>query len=192
MFAHTYGAERLKPRRPRQPGPDLPERPETRPQRRLTPSRRSLYLHYGASKQEYRDRRPNGTGDRAASGNQAASAARAGAAPRACCAGLEEFLSPKLFKALSDPRRLSLLVRLSEEGRPCTVGQIAEGSGIDLSVVSRHLAVLREAGVISCEKQGKEVWCRVQTGATAQILRDLADALEACCPTCPPDERTTP
>ena len=112
--------------------------------------------------------------------------------PGSCCAGLQALLSPKLFKALSDPRRLSLLVRLADEGRPCTVGQLAKGSGIDLSVVSRHLAALREAGVITCEKQGKEVWCSVQTGAVAQMLRDLADALEACCPSPHPVERTTP
>jgi DNA-binding transcriptional ArsR family regulator len=100
-----------------------------------------------------------------------------------CCgSGLQKLLSPQLFRALADPRRLSLLVRLADEGRPCTVGQLAEGSGVDLSVVSRHLATLREAGVITCEKQGKEVWCTVQAGAVARILRDLADALETCCP----------
>ena len=108
-----------------------------------------------------------------------------------CCAsGLQEFLSPQLFKALADPRRLSLLVRLADEGRPCTVSQIADGSGVDLSVVSRHLAILRDAGVIRCEKQGKEVRCMVQTGAVAQILRSLAGALEACCPAGDPSEDT--
>ena len=91
-------------------------------------------------------------------------------------------LSPKLFKALSDPRRLALLIRLAESGEACTVSAIADGAGVDLSVVSRHLAILRDAGVIRCEKQGKEVRCVVQTGALASILRDLASALEACCP----------
>lgn len=100
----------------------------------------------------------------------------------ACCSGLEDLLSPKLFKALSDPKRLSLLARLAEGREACTVGQMAQGSGVDLSVVSRHLAILREAGVIRCEKRGKEVWCVVQTGAVVKILRDLAAALEACCP----------
>jgi DNA-binding transcriptional ArsR family regulator len=118
--------------------------------------------------------------------------AEEGAARHDCCAGLQTLLSPRLFKALSDPRRISLLVRLAEEGRPCTVGQLASGSGVDLSVVSRHLAALREAGVITCEKQGKEVWCSVQTGAVTRLLRDLADALESCCPSPPPHERTTP
>jgi DNA-binding transcriptional ArsR family regulator len=104
-----------------------------------------------------------------------------------CCAGLKRLLEPKLFKALSDPNRLSLLVRLAEQREACTVGALAEGSGVDMSVVSRHLGILRDARVIDCQKRGKEVWCVVQTGIIAKLLRDLADALDACCPTgvCP-------
>ncbi|MHB8059873.1 MAG: ArsR/SmtB family transcription factor [Gaiellaceae bacterium] len=94
---------------------------------------------------------------------------------------LARLLSPQLFRALSDPTRVSLFLRLTEQREPCTVGQIAQGSGVDLSVVSRHLSILREAGLIRCEKQGKEVWCTVETAAITEILRDLADALEACC-----------
>ena len=99
-----------------------------------------------------------------------------------CCGDLASLLSPKLFKALSDSKRLALLIRLAEERRPCTVGQVAQGSGVDLSVVSRHLAILREVGIIGCVKRGKEVWCTMQTGAVARLLRDLAAALDACCP----------
>ncbi len=104
-----------------------------------------------------------------------------------CCSGLTSLLSPKLFKALADPKRVSLLVRLAEQREPCTVGLAAEGSGVDMSVVSRHLAILRDAGIIQCQKRGKEVWCSVQTSTLAKLLRDLADALDACCPsgTCP-------
>ena len=99
-----------------------------------------------------------------------------------CGAGLSALLSPRLFKALADPTRLSLLVRLAEAGSPATVSQLADGSGVDMSVVSRHLAVLREAGIIACTRQGKEVYCRMHATAVTQILRDLAAALEACCP----------
>ena len=98
-----------------------------------------------------------------------------------CNRRLSALLSPRLFKALSDTKRLWLLMRLAEEKQPRTVGYLAEGSGIDMSVVSRHLALLREAGVISCVKQGKEVWCVVNRNAVVQMLRELADALEACC-----------
>jgi len=100
-----------------------------------------------------------------------------------CCSALKGLLSPKVFKALSDPKRLSLLVRLAEQRDPCTVSLVAQGSGVDLSVVSRHLAILRDAGIIDCQKHGKEVWCTVQAGTVAKLLRDLADALDACCPT---------
>ena len=103
-------------------------------------------------------------------------------AATSCCSGLAPHLPPRLFKALSDPKRLSLFVRLAERREPCTVGEIAEGSNIDLSVVSRHLSMLREAGLIECEKQGKEVRCCVRAKAVANLLRTLADALEACCP----------
>ncbi len=107
---------------------------------------------------------------------------RTGRSATACCGGLENLLSPKLFKALSDPRRLTLLIRLAEAGEACTISSVADGAGVDMSVVSRHLAILRDAGIIQCQKQGKEVWCVVQTRAVAKILRDLAAALEACCP----------
>jgi ArsR family transcriptional regulator len=91
-------------------------------------------------------------------------------------------LSPKLFKALGDSRRLSLLLRLAGASGPCTVSDIAGGSGVDLSVVSRHLAVLRDAGVIRCVKRGKEVWCSLEPSAVVRLLRGLADELERCCP----------
>jgi len=108
-------------------------------------------------------------------------AAKAGR-PEVCCAGLAKLLPPKLFKALSDPKRLSLLVRIAVKRAPSTISQIAEGSDIDLSVVSRHLAVLRDAGIIRCVKRGKEVWCTVESRAVVKALLELADALEACCP----------
>ena len=102
--------------------------------------------------------------------------------PQPCCSGLLSLLSPRLFKALSDPKRLSLLARLAEARRPCTIGNIAEGSDIDMSVVSRHLGLLRDAGIIRCVKRGKEVWCTIEKSSVVKMLRDLANALEACCP----------
>jgi ArsR family transcriptional regulator len=107
----------------------------------------------------------------------------------ACCSGLAQMLSPKLFKALGDPSRVGLLIRLAEAGGPCTVSDVAKGGNVDISVVSRHLAILREAGIIQCVKQGKEVMCTVQTDRLAGVLRDLADALEQCCPAKAPKKK---
>lgn len=100
----------------------------------------------------------------------------------ACCSGLSEMMSPRLFKALGDPSRVRLLVKLAEAGGPCTVSDLAKGGNVDISVVSRHLAVLRDTGIIDCVKQGKEVFCTVRTDWLAKVLRDLAGAIEVCCP----------
>ena len=94
---------------------------------------------------------------------------------------LEGLLDPVLFRALGDPNRVALLSRLGESGRPTTVTEAAGCCPVDLSVVSRHLAVLRDAGVLRAAKQGREVRYTVAPGLST-ALRALADALDACCP----------
>lgn len=91
-------------------------------------------------------------------------------------------LTPRLFKALCDPSRLAILARLAEACAPCTVSEIAKCCPINLSVVSRHLAQLRDAGVLCAEKRGKEVRYAVRARELAETLRAIADALEHCCP----------
>jgi ArsR family transcriptional regulator, arsenate/arsenite/antimonite-responsive transcriptional repressor len=99
-----------------------------------------------------------------------------------CCADLGSVLTPKLFKALCDPNRVALLVRLAESCAPCTVSQVAECCPINLSVVSRHLAQLRDAGILHAERHGKEVRYSVRGQELVQTLRAMADAIERCCP----------
>lgn len=99
-----------------------------------------------------------------------------------CCPGLDELMDPKLFKALSDPNRIALLARLAQSPCACTVSQMAECCPVSVSVVSRHLATLREAGVLESRKQGKEVYHSVRVPELVSALRGLADAIEACCP----------
>ena len=99
-----------------------------------------------------------------------------------CCSGLRDLLVPKFFKALGDPTRVAVLAQLAEEGCTCTVGQVASCLPVDLSVVSRHLGVLRDVGIVVAERRGKEVHYRVSYGALVSTLRQLADAIESCCP----------
>ncbi len=100
----------------------------------------------------------------------------------ACCGGIEAFLEPKLFKALCDPTRVAVLSRLTELAKESTVTQVAACCTVDLSVVSRHLSVLREAGIVESEKRGKQVYYRVRYQDLSTSLRKLADAIDACCP----------
>jgi ArsR family transcriptional regulator len=95
---------------------------------------------------------------------------------------LDDLLEPRVFRALSDPTRLRLLAALARCGRPCTVTEIAEGAGVDLSGVSRHLAALAAAGVLEAVRQGRQVSYQVRFTAVADMFRALAETLCSCCP----------
>ena len=75
-----------------------------------------------------------------------------------------------------------MLVRLAERGRPSTVSEIAGCCDVDLSVVSRHLAVLREARIVQATRRGREVLHEVRYAAMSSVLRRMADAIDDCCP----------
>jgi ArsR family transcriptional regulator len=111
---------------------------------------------------------------------------RPAANPRqaACRAGpLDALLAPALFRALSDPTRASLVACIAKCARGCTVSEVAECCAVDLSVVSRHLALLARSGVLDASKRGRTVYYSVRYGSLSQHLRDLAAALDACRPT---------
>jgi len=102
--------------------------------------------------------------------------------------GLERLLSPPLFKAMCDPNRIAILLFLSKRCAPLTVGEIAESLPVDVSVVSRHLSILRDAEILRVRKQGKQVRYSINSRKLIMTLRAIADAFEACCPDeCPPD-----
>ncbi len=98
-----------------------------------------------------------------------------------CCEPLGSVLSPRLFKALCDPNRVAILARLAESCGPSTVSQVAECCPVNLSVVSRHLAQLRDAGILHAEKRGKEVHYSIRAEELVSTLRAIADAIERCC-----------
>ena len=59
----------------------------------------------------------------------------------------------KIFKALADRNRLRILKML--EARPLCVCEITAVLGIAQSSVSRHLGILREAGLVDDKKEGQ-------------------------------------
>jgi ArsR family transcriptional regulator len=87
-------------------------------------------------------------------------------------------LGHQLFRALGDPTRVRLVDLLAERCRACSVSELAECLDVDLSVVSRHLALLRAAGVLRATKTGRSVLYEIQFDPLAETLRGIADALE--------------
>jgi ArsR family transcriptional regulator len=117
------------------------------------------------------------------------------ACPPACCSApiesvdeLRDLLSHQLFKALGDPNRIRLLLLIIERCRTCTVSELADCLTVDVSVVSRHLAMLRAAGVLHAQRDGKQVNYSLQYTHLAETLRGIADAIEACAPKTPKKE----
>lgn len=95
---------------------------------------------------------------------------------------IDSLLDPDLFKALGDPTRVGLLACLAKCGRYCSVGEVAECCSVDLSVVSRHLKQLEQAGILDSEREGRTVRYCVRFGELSAALRSLADAIDTCCP----------
>lgn len=65
-----------------------------------------------------------------------------------------------VLKALGHPTRLWMAEQLAE-GEKC-VCELAEFIDADFSTISKHLAVLRQAGVVVDEKRGKQVYYRLK------------------------------
>ena len=85
------------------------------------------------------------------------------------------------FKALAEPTRLAVVMRLACADAPMTVTEVSGCCGVHLSGVSRHLAALRAAGLVEVERQGREARYQLKRQQLCDMLRGFADALEGCC-----------
>lgn len=101
--------------------------------------------------------------------------------PAVCCSDIENLFPTGFFKALGDPNRIALMARLAICCDSKTVSELSDCCPTDLSVVSRHLGTLREAGIVESEKRGREVFYRLRYDQLAKSLRQMADAIEECC-----------
>jgi DNA-binding transcriptional ArsR family regulator len=79
-----------------------------------------------------------------------------------------------IFKALSDDTRRRVL-ELLRQG-PMTAGELADQFAVSKPTMSAHFAVLREAGLVSSEKQGKSVVYALQLSVLEDALLAFARA----------------
>ena len=80
---------------------------------------------------------------------------------------------PDAFRALGDPTRREIL-RLLRDG-PKTSGEIAEHFSSSWPTVSRHLAVLRDAGLILSERSGQQIVYELNTTVFQDLVERLMD-----------------
>ena len=84
------------------------------------------------------------------------------AAPPGKTAGMTQRLDAT-FAALADPTRRAILTMLLEDDMAVT--DVAEPFAMSLAAISKHLAVLAGAGLITQEKRGRVKWCKLDPDA---------------------------
>ncbi len=98
---------------------------------------------------------------------------------------LETALDSDLLKALSEPARVQILRALISRG-PQDVGQLSEPLPQERSVVSRHVKILEQAGLVRVEREGRHrVVHLVQEafiGRLEEILASVKRCVAVCCP----------
>lgn len=82
----------------------------------------------------------------------------------------------RVLKALAHPTRLFLVEALSE-GEQC-VCDLTARIGDDISTVSKHLTLLREAGVVSGERRGQQIFYSLRVPCVLDIFHCVAGVLD--------------
>ena len=79
------------------------------------------------------------------------------------------------LKALAHPVRLQIIELLKDGER--NVGSIMKVLSIQQSSLSRHLTVLREAGILKSRQQGTVIYYNIEDHGIFQVLRPIAEML---------------
>ncbi len=69
----------------------------------------------------------------------------------------------QIFAALADPTRRGILAMLLEDDMAVT--DVAHPFAMSLAAISKHLKVLAEAGLITQERRGRVIWCKLEPDA---------------------------
>lgn len=74
-----------------------------------------------------------------------------------------------LFRALSDPTRRSLFERLCRDGEQ-TVAALTAEAGVSQPAVSKHLGILKQAGLVSDRHAGRQTYYSARPESLATLL----------------------
>lgn len=73
-----------------------------------------------------------------------------------------------IFRTLADPTRRALFERLCREGEK-TVGVLTQGAGVSQPVVSKHLGMLKQAGLVRDRHEGRNTHYTARLDALAPL-----------------------
>ncbi|MBP7409064.1 MAG: helix-turn-helix transcriptional regulator [Flavobacteriales bacterium] len=82
----------------------------------------------------------------------------------------------ELLKVAAHPQRLAILDMLGGKKRMC-VNDLVEVLGIEQAILSQHLTLMRDKGLLGVEKEGRYSFYHLQQPGFLKIIKDL----ESCC-----------
>ena len=83
----------------------------------------------------------------------------------------------QVIKAMGHPTRLFIVDELAK-GERC-VCELRDMIGADISTVSKHLSVLKQAGLVEDEKRGLQVWYNLRVPCILNFFGCVEDVLRA-------------
>jgi ArsR family transcriptional regulator len=82
----------------------------------------------------------------------------------------------QVFKALAHPSRLLIVDELTQSER--CVRELTDLVGADMSTVSKHLSVLKAAGVVEDERRGAQIWYRLRMKCVSKFFGCVESELQ--------------
>lgn len=82
----------------------------------------------------------------------------------------------QVFKALAHPSRLLIIDELMQEEK--CVCELTALVGSDMSTVSKHLSVLKAAGVVQDERRGSQIWYRLRMKCVTKFFSCVESELQ--------------
>ena len=83
----------------------------------------------------------------------------------------------RIIKAMAHPTRLFIVDQLAQHEEKC-VCELTEMIGADMSTVSKHLAQLKQAGIVEDEKRGSMVFYRLRVRCILNFFDCVESVLE--------------
>lgn len=82
-------------------------------------------------------------------------------------------------KALGDPNRVRAVLALLQ--RELCVCQVVELLGLAPSTVSKHMAILKQAGLVESRKEGRWVYYRASASEVSEEVKEVLEWVSNCC-----------
>ncbi len=98
---------------------------------------------------------------------------------------LVDVMDSKFFKSLSEPVRVQILKYLLLHGRT-DIGTIAQDLPQDRSVISRHLNLMLEVGILTCEKESRHMYYSLNAAEFLNRFTSITDLVRRCVKECGP------